>query len=63
MDRSRCSSYRGLEHYLGRNAEVAETQVDDIYFRLLRWSLSVWRSVGTSRGIKELDGTYVRVGK
>ena len=34
------------------------------YFcRVLRWSSSLWRSVSTSRGVKELDRTYVWVGK
>ena len=34
------------------------------YFcRVLRWSLLVWRSVGTSQGINELEGMYVWVGK
>ena len=33
------------------------------YCRVLRWSLSVWRSVGTSQGVKELEGTYIWVGK
>ena len=31
MDRSRHGSYRGLEHYLGSNDEVAEMQVDGIF--------------------------------
>ena len=32
MDISRHGSYRGLENYLGRNAEGAEMQVDAISF-------------------------------
>ena len=31
MDRSSHGSYQVLEHYLGRNAEVAEMQVDEIF--------------------------------
>ena len=34
------------------------------YFcRVLRWILEVRRSVGTSRGVKELEGMYVWLGK
>ena len=31
MDRSSHRSYQVLEHYLGRNSEVAEMQVDEIF--------------------------------
>ena len=30
MEISSHESYQGLEHYMGRNAEVVETQVDEI---------------------------------
>ena len=33
------------------------------YCRVLSWSLSAWRSVGTSIWVKDLEGTYVWVGK
>ena len=39
MDRSRHGSYRGLEHYLGRNAEVAEMQVDKIFWSAINVEL------------------------
>ena len=31
LEISRQESYQGLAHYLGRNSEVAETQVDEIF--------------------------------
>ena len=33
------------------------------FFRVLRWSLSVWRSVDTSRGVMGMAGKYMWVGE
>ena len=35
MDRSSHGSYQVLEHYLGRNYEVAEMQVDEIFWSVI----------------------------
>ena len=38
---------------------MVETQVGDRFCRVLKQSLSVWRSAGTSRGVKGLAGNYI----
>ena len=52
-----------MEHYSGRGSKVVETQVNMRFFRVLRRSSSVWRSVGTSQGVKGLTGKYVWLGE